>query len=99
MHEDRDLSGYPRPDLIRYVLRHCVRVPNEKKHLLGEMKAWCLEHFEDERPGSILIEAMEGWLDYFEGDWCELYDEFTPGDYLFWFEKKQDRVLFTLTWL
>jgi hypothetical protein len=97
--DDRDLTGYSRPDLIRYVLRNCVRIPEEKMQVLGEMKAWCMQHVGDERPGSILMEAMEGWLDYFDGEWCDLADEFSAGDYLFWFEKTKDRVLFTLTWL
>jgi hypothetical protein len=99
MHDDDRLAGYSRPDLIRYVLRTCVGIPDEKMHMLDEMKAWCNANVGEERPGSILFEAMEGWLDYFDGEWSHFPNEIEQGAYLFWFDRKQDRVLFTLTWL
>jgi len=98
-YEEARFSGFQRPDLIRYVLRECVEIPPEKMHLFEEMKAWCQEHCEEERPGSILMEAMDGWLDYFDGDWGHFPDDFDEGRYLFWFFRKEDRALFTLTWL
>jgi hypothetical protein len=71
----------------------------EKKHLLGEMRAWCRERFGDDRPGSILMEAMEGWLDYVDGDWGDFPNDLDTDQYLFWFSRKDDLALFTLTWL
>ncbi len=99
MYEDLDTSGFSRPDLVRYVLDHCVELPVERIKDLQAITSWCEERFGEERPGSILSEAMEGWLDYFDGDWCGLFDELDRSKYLFWFFRKEDRALFTLTWL
>jgi len=97
MQEIQDLRGYPRPDLIKYVLGHCVHVPTrEDPGDLYRMTQWCEKHVGECRPGNILDEAREGWLDYFEGDWCDLRDD---GKLLFWFFRTEDRALFTLTWL
>ena len=98
MHDDQ-LVGYSRPDLIRYVLRGCVTLPNERMHLLDEMKEWCNTNVGYERPGSFLFEAIDGWLDYFDGEWGHFPNDFEQGAYLFWFYRKKDRALFTLTWL
>jgi hypothetical protein len=97
--EQADLAGYSRPDLIRYVLGHCVSIPKERMAHVGDMRAWCRERFGDDRPGSILFEAMEGWLDYFDGDWGDFPNELDSDQYLFWFSNSSDRTLFTLTWL
>ena len=99
MQVDQDFTGYPRPDLIRYVLAHCVPIPDEHMPRIGEMRKWCRERFDEDRPHSILSEAMEGWLDYFEGDWSDFPNDFNSGQYLFWFARPGDRTLFTLTWL
>ena len=98
MYDDERLNGYSRPDLIRYVVRHCVPISDDRILQIDEMKSWCNAHVGDERPGSILFEAMEGWLDYFDGEWSHFPNELEPGGYLFWFGREQDRVLFSLTW-
>ena len=99
MIEEERFSGYSRPDLIRYVLRKTVAIPDEKMSQIDEMRRWCRDRFGEERPGSILFEAMEGWLDYFDGEWSDFSNDFESDDYLFWFERDQDRMLFALTWL
>jgi len=94
MHED--FSGYPRPDLIRYVMSQCVIVPpRDDPGDLFRMTQWCEKHVGECRPGNIIQEAQEGWLDYFDGDWCDLrYD----GKLVFWFAREQDRMEFLLSW-
>jgi hypothetical protein len=97
--EPYDLTGFSRPDLIQYVLANCVLIPNERIPRIGEMRAWCGERFGDDRPGSILFEAMEGQLDYFDGDWGDFPNDLESNQHLFWFSNPSDRTLFTLTWL
>ena len=99
MYDDIELKGFSRPDMIRYVLQHCVPVPTEKMHLLVKMRAWCRERVGVDRPGSLLMEAMEGWLDYFDGNWGDFPNDLDTDQYLFWFARTDDRTLFTLTWL
>jgi hypothetical protein len=99
MHTDKDLFEHSRPDLVCYVIRQCVPIPEEKMTNIHEMREWCRQQFGDDRPGSILMESMEGWLDYFDGDWSDFPNELDTGQYLFWFAKKDDLALFTLTWL
>lgn len=99
LYAGRDLTRYLRPDLIKHVLDHCVEIPVDRLHDLYHMIKWCEERFGEPRPGSILKDAMEGWLDHLDGDWCDLYDDLDRTKYLFWFYRDEDRVLFTLTWL
>lgn len=99
MEEDQYLRGYMRPDLIKYVLAHCVEIRPEKIVHLQDMVAWCEERLGESRAGSILAEALEGWLDYFDGDWSHLYGELGDNAHRFWFHNNQDQALFTLTWL
>lgn len=98
MHNPGDsISCYPRPDLIRWVLEHCVHVPHrEDPGDLYRMTQWCEKNVGKCRPGNILDEARTGWLDYHEGEWCDIYDN---DQLLLWFCCEDDRALFTLTWL
>lgn len=97
MMHDETFEGYPRPDLIQYVMDSSVVIPEEKMQHHDDMVQWLTEKFEEPRAGDILWEAMEGHLDYFEGAWCFLHG-YQPSS-LVWFARKQDRTLFSLTWL
>jgi len=90
---------YPRPDLICWVLNHCVEIPPEKMDKLHLMKEWCRDQFDEPRGGNILVEALEGYIDYFDGYWEDFVHELDNSQYLFWFDRKQHRALFILTWL
>jgi hypothetical protein len=92
-------NGYSRPDLICWVLNHCVEIPPEKMDKLHLMREWCQHLLDEPRGGNILFEALEGYIDYFDGEWEDFVNELDNSQYLFWFDKKQHRTLFTLTWL
>lgn len=91
-------TNSPRPDLVDWVNRHSVSVPFEKSHLLEQMKTWCLEHVGEERPHHPIWEAIEGWIDYFDGEWA-FNNEVVEEGFSFWFERTRDQVQFQLTWL
>lgn len=91
-------SKFDRPDLIRYVLSQCIGIPETRNTEIKDMESWCQEKFGDPRPGSLLMEAMEGWLDYFDGDWSCFDHPYGLGT-IFWFGNRDDRALFVLTWL
>ena len=93
------LNNYQRPDLIQYVYDHCVAIQPEQRVDLYRMTQWCINNISERRDGDILFEAMDGQLDYFDGDWQDFVNHLDLSQYLFWFYKKQDRTLFTLTWL
>lgn len=82
-----------RPDLVKWVQSHCVRIDIDKPRnvTLQEMINWCEEHVGEERPHPI-DEAYEGWIDYLEGDWA--FDGFT-----FWFYQKSHMMQFMLKFL
>ena len=92
------VTNYSRPDLVDWVNRHSVSVPFEKCHLLAQMKTWCEEHIGEERPYHPIWEAIEGWIDYFDGDWA-FNNEVVEEGFSFWFAKTRDQVRFQLTWL
>lgn len=93
------LDRYPHSDLIRWVLNNCVEIPPEKMDKLHLMREWCQDRFDEARAGNILFEALEGYIDYFDGEWEDFVNELDNSQYLFWFGNKQHRALFTLTWL
>ena len=98
-----NIEIYERKDLLRYVLAHCVCIGEltaNNSARVREMQAWCEREFGESRDGNIISEAMEGWLDYFDGDWCYIYDDLhNTGDWVFWFSRTSDKVQFELTWL
>lgn len=85
-------------ELTAIILSQCVTVDRSSIHRIEEMVAWCKDNMGEQRPHHPIGEAEEGWLDYFDGDWAVTYDPNSTG-WLFWFEKKADRMLFQLTWL
>jgi hypothetical protein len=98
----RSIDGYERKDLLTYVFAHCVSIEQDilNSAKLQDMQAWCEKELCEERAGNIIQEAMWGWLDYFEGDWCFIYDDLHDnGDWVFWFANKSDMTRFQLTWL
>ena len=92
------VTNCPRPDLVDWVNNHSVLVPFEKCHLLKEMETWCEEHVGEERPYHPIWEAIEGRIDFHDGDWAFQHEVVGEG-FSFWFERTRDQVQFQLTWL
>jgi hypothetical protein len=85
-------------NLYNYYLKQCVEIPADKTHLIPEMESWCLQQFGERRPGDILMEAMEGHIDYFDGDWCIFQDYWSLKNRA-WFANKADLEAFLVTWI
>jgi len=64
---------------------------------LDEIVRWCTTNFGPERCQHPLIEAEEGQLDYYDGEWA-FTTHSTQDGWLFWFGTKGSRALFLLTW-
>ena len=96
------IDGYDRKDLLQYVFAHCVCISEltaNTSRKVDEMQAWCEQELGENRAGNIIHEAILGWLDYFEGDWCYIYDDLHDnGDWVFWFARERDMMKFILTW-
>lgn len=94
---DSYANSCERPDLVQYVAHHCVRMNSQ--HTWDEQVAWCEHRFGEQRPGDIMQEALEGWLDYFDGDWQLMYDPWSSNrQFVIWFANKSDLTQFQLTW-
>lgn len=93
------MTGYSRPDLVEWVMNKCVIVPASSEKLM-EMVNWCKENCKERRPHHPLYEAQEGWIDFFDGDWCYTndgrVDPLEISTYNFWFWNDSDRVEFVL---
>jgi hypothetical protein len=92
----RNVSGYPRPDLVAYIDGQCVYVPVDRDIL--PMIGWCAEHAGEQRPWHPMGEAEQGWLDYFDGDWAVDHDYHDEDYHSFWFASKNVRTMFSLIW-
>ena len=93
-----DISKFSRPDLITWVFDHCVNIPEHRLQDLINMECWCERELGDQRPGNIIGEAMDGWLDFHEGDWCIIHDILHRNGNVVWFSSKSDMVRFQMSW-
>ena len=94
-----DLSGYSRPDLIKWVCETCVTLPHRAPGYVEKISLWCEKRWGEQRAGNILHEAMEGWIDYFDGDWQIAFNPWCASDELIiWVSDKNKLVEFALTW-
>ena len=88
------LDKYRRSDLIEWVAETCVPVSS----FSIDKRVWLFHTFGDDRPGDIFQEAMEGHIDYFDGDWQFLPNPFDPPNYVLWFSTKSQLTEYVLTW-
>jgi hypothetical protein len=99
MDEEEDDPGR-RMRLIASIEGQCVNIRFDEMRALSDMATWCFEKIGSKRPYHPIHEAEEGWIDYFEGDWAA--DRIAnDGDAVmsFWFARREDLLLFKLTWL
>lgn len=82
-------------NVARYIMDYSVVVPEEKQQYLDRMVFWLVETFGEPRPTWAFDEFETRYLDHFEGVWGLSH---VPQP-IFWFAKKHDYVLFTLTWM
>lgn len=88
-----------RPDLVTWVVSTCVTLPDCWPLENDTMYEWLESRFGESRPGNILQEALDGWIDYFDGDWQVLWNPFDwKEDLIIWFARKEDLTEFVLTW-
>ena len=93
-----NLDCYSRPDLIKWVAETCVVLGNDI-YIWDAQIAWCERRLGKPRPGHILYEAQDGWIDYFDGDWQSLFNPFNHAEELvIWFASRDDQAAFLLTW-
>lgn len=94
-----DLSGYARPDLIRWVAGNCTYLPFLSNRM-DLRHAWLVNRFGRPRPGCLLHEATAGWIDYFDGDWQIMSDPFNfySADKIIWFAHKEHITELNLAW-
>lgn len=93
-----DLQHFSRPDLIKWVFDHCVNIPEHMVEDLINMEYWCERELGDQRQGNIIWEAMDGWLDFHEGDWCIVHDLLHANGSVIWFSSKSHMVRFQMSW-
>ena len=85
----------PRQDLIDWVNSHCVLVEEDRFEQLPHMHTWCEHMVGEQRLHHPIWEAMQGWIDYVEGDWaCTGWRNRVS----FWFARKSDAMAFELAW-
>ena len=83
--------------LLDHVLSTSFIVPDWEAEQIEDAYTWCKSMFGEERGGDIVHEAQEGWLDYFDGDWCMSWYA-TKATWVFWFSSQSRLAQFTLTW-
>jgi len=94
-----------RSDIKHLLAGHCVRLnPSPDQHRIVEMREWCLRQLGEERPSFPIDEAAyDGYIDYFDGDWCQIstrrYSADGNTETIFWFWSDSDRARFQLTCL
>ena len=86
-------------DMVAWVQSHCVHIPRSefKGDHLFDLIEWCSDNCGERRLYHPLYEAMEGWMDYFDGDWA--YDDIGDDSISFWFSSKKHQAMFALRWL
>jgi hypothetical protein len=88
-----------RPDLIEWVSRECVSLKHQTPEFFDQVNTWCHARWGEPRDGNILHEALEGHLDYFDGDWQILFNPMSPHEELMiWLGNRNDRTEFQLIW-
>ncbi len=93
------LDHYSRPDLIRWVSATCAVLPSSTPGSLEKVSTWCEQRWGESRPGNILQEAQEGWIDYFDGDWQITFNPWCAHEELIiWFSTKAQLAEYVLTW-
>lgn len=94
-----DIEGFPRTDLIQWVADNCVCLREQTPAYLEQVSTWCEDRFGESRAGNILQEALEGWIDYFDGDWQLIFNPFVATEQLvIWFANRNDLVEFSMLW-
>jgi hypothetical protein len=79
--------------LVEKILSTEITVSGER---FDEMVKWLLENVGEERPYHPLEEAMEGYIDYFDGEWAMRWDQ---GTLKVWFWSKTQAAKFALFWM
>lgn len=85
------------PTLLDHVLSTSFIVPDWEAEQIEAAYRWCESTFGEERGGDIVDEAQDGWLDYFDGDWCMSWYA-TKATWVFWFSSRSRLAQFILSW-
>lgn len=89
----------PTFNLIECVTRECVPLRHQTPEFFEQVKTWCHARWGEPRPGNILTEAMEGYIDYFDGDWQILFNPMSEhAEWWIWLGNRNDRTEFQLIW-
>lgn len=75
--------------------------PTDDLVTMGAIREWLLENVGEERPSHPMNEyEMDGYLDYFEGEWAyrEGVRDDPPHTHRFWFWDHRKATLFALRW-
>jgi len=84
---------------IESIKRKCVFFNNSESEInnFEEMFDWCYHNIGFQRKKHPLIEVRQGWINnYVDEYWACSYMVDTD-NYAFWFDRKEDRISFTLT--
>ena len=76
--------------LVKLVNKNSVDVKN---NIPDEVLQWCIDTLGTQRKYHPIYEAMDGWMDHFEGSWAVDF-----GKRNFWFESPVLRTTFILRW-
>ncbi len=87
------------PELVHWVAKNCVVLPSHTRGSLETVSAWCEQRGGVSRPGNILQEAEDGWIDRISGDWQIALNPFSlREEMVIWFAHRELLTEFCLTW-
>jgi hypothetical protein len=92
----RMFCNSPNLPLLNHVKSQCVFIDRDANHeKISQMKKWCEENIGEVRPHHPLDEAVQGWQDYFDEEWC-FFSRFFSDYFVFWIYNKEKRMQFAL---
>jgi hypothetical protein len=87
------------PNLLEWMWRECVPLKHQTPEFFEQVNIWCHARWGEPRDGNILHEALEGHLDYFDGDWQILFNPMSEHEeWWIWLGNRNDRTEFQLIW-
>ena len=97
MYEQTEISQEQINYLIALNKSQCVKLADTTNY--EEAIKWCEDNLGERRICHPLVEAEEGYIDYFEGEWAtstqiSMFASFI--EMSFWFARKSDRMQFAL---
>lgn len=80
---------------INHILKKCVSLSYSTDYSeLSDIKQWCRDNVGPERQGHPVHEVSVGWVSPETGTWAW---SIIDGNHNFWFDRREDKITFVLT--